>query len=64
MIWLAALNELDNQKWLFTDGPPIIIYLDDILLYSENMQDHVLLVKQVLDHLQKHQLVIVPDKYK
>ena len=40
----------------------VIIYLYDILIYSENEQDHVALVKRVLVHLQKHQLAIVPDK--
>ena len=40
----------------------VVIYLDDILIYSENEQDHVALVKQVLKRLQEHQLVIAPDK--
>ena len=40
----------------------VFIYPDDILIYSENEQDHVALVKQVLEHLQVYQLAIVPDK--
>ena len=40
----------------------VVIYLDDILIYSENEQDNVALVKRVLEHLQEHQLAIVPDK--
>ena len=40
----------------------VVIYLDDILIYSENEQDHVALVKRVLERLQKHQLAIAPDK--
>ena len=40
----------------------VVIYLDDILIYSENKQDHVALVKQVLERLQENQLAIAPDK--
>ena len=40
----------------------VVIYLDDILIYSENEQDHVVLVKQVLERLQEKQLAIAPDK--
>ena len=40
----------------------VVIYLDDILKYSENEQDHVALVKQVLERLQEHQLAIAPKK--
>ena len=40
----------------------VVIYLDDIPIYSENEQDHIAFVKQVLEHLQKHQLAIARDK--
>ena len=40
----------------------VIIYLDDMLIYSENEQDHVALVKRVLERLREHQLAIAPDK--
>ena len=40
----------------------VVIYLDNILIYSENDQDHVALVKRVLERLQEHQLAITPDK--
>ena len=42
----------------------VVIYLDDIFIYSENEQDHVVLVKRVLEHRQEHQLAIAPDKCK
>ena len=40
----------------------VVIYLDDILVYSENKQAHLVLVKRVLERLQEHQLAIAPDK--
>ena len=40
----------------------IIIHLNDILIYRENEQNHVALVKLRLERLQKHQLAIVHDK--
>ena len=40
----------------------VVIYLDDILIYSESEEDHVALVKRVLSRLQEHQLAIAPDK--
>src|SRR5436853_4505217 len=40
----------------------VVIYLDDILIYSESEEDHVALVKRVLSRLQEHQLSIAPDK--
>ena len=40
----------------------VITYLDDILIYSESEQDHVALVKRVLECLQEHKLAIAPDK--
>ena len=40
----------------------VVIYLDDILIYSENEQGPVALVKRVLERLQEHQLATEPDK--
>ena len=40
----------------------VVIYLDDILIYSENEAEHIALVKRVLSRLQEHKLVIAPEK--
>jgi len=36
----------------------VVVYLDDILIYSENMDDHIKLVQQVLDRLEQHDLAV------
>ena len=40
----------------------VVIYLDDILIYSENKADHIALVKRVLTRLLEHKLAIAPEK--
>ena len=39
-----------------------VIYLDDILIYSENEAGHIALVKRVPSRLQEHKLAIAPEK--
>jgi len=41
----------------------IVIYLDDILIYSDNMNDYKKHVKEVLRRLQDNQLYVSPTKY-
>jgi len=36
----------------------VVVYLDDILIYSENYKEHVELVKKVLARLEEHRLAI------
>jgi len=36
----------------------VVVYLDDILIYSENMEDHIKLVQNVLDMLEQHDLAV------
>ena len=40
----------------------IVIYLDDILIYSRGEEDHIALTKKVLEHLQEHQLALSLEK--
>ncbi|KAG9224755.1 hypothetical protein CCMSSC00406_0002094 [Pleurotus cornucopiae] len=40
----------------------VIIYLDDILIYSDNMADHKKHVKEVLHRLRQHKLYACADK--
>ena len=40
----------------------IIIYLDDILIFSDNLDEHRTLVAQVLQKLRLHKLYLKPEK--
>jgi len=44
------LREFLNRK--------VVVYLDDILIYSENREDHIQLVQKVLDRLEQHDLAV------
>ena len=39
-----------------------VVYIDDILIYSETEEQHVELVREVLSRLEKHSLAIEPEK--
>ena len=58
----ATFHNVINEIFRDMIDLGVVIYLDDILVYSENEQDHVALVKRVLKRLQEHQLAIAPDK--
>jgi len=36
----------------------VVVYLDNILIYSENVYDHIQLVQKVLDRLEQHDLAV------
>ena len=40
----------------------VVIYLDNILIYSRSEEDHITLTKKVLERLQEHQLALSPEK--
>jgi Reverse transcriptase (RNA-dependent DNA polymerase)/RNase H-like domain found in reverse transcriptase/Ty3 transposon capsid-like protein/Integrase zinc binding domain len=40
----------------------VVVYLDDILVYSDNMEDHVILLRKVLTALRAHNLIIKLSK--
>ena len=58
----ATFQNMMNEIFRDMIDLGVVIYLDDILIYSENEQDHVALVTEVLARLQEHQLAIAPDK--
>src|SRR5215510_344194 len=40
----------------------VIVYLDDILIYSNNLNEHLVNLKQVFDVLRQNELIANPDK--
>ena len=58
----ATFQNMMNEIFRDMIDLGVVIYLNNILIYSENEQDHIALVKRVLERLQEHQLAIAPDK--
>src|SRR5882724_11007558 len=40
----------------------VVIYLDDILIFSDSLEDHRVYVRHVLEHLRKYDLHSKPEK--
>ena len=60
----ATFQKMINEIFKDMIDLGVVIYLDDIPIYSENEADHISLVKRVLSRLQDHKLAIAPEKYK
>ena len=59
---LAAFQRFINL--VFTDmlDVCVVVYLNDILIYSDNMEDHKKHVQEVLRRLRQHKLFAKPKK--
>ena len=40
----------------------VVVYIDDILIYSDNEEEHIALVREVLKRLHKHGLAVELEK--
>src|SRR5258706_14747366 len=58
----ATFQNMMNKIFRDIIDVGVVLYLDDILIYSENEQDHIALVKPVLSRHQDQQLAIAPEK--
>jgi len=52
----AKFQTIINQSLSEFLDHRVVVYLDDILRYSENREDHIKLVQKVLDRLDQHDL--------
>jgi len=50
----TMMNKILREFW----GHGVVIYLDDILIYSENIDDNIKLVQTVLDRREQHDLPV------
>ena len=58
----ATFQNMMNEIFKDMIDLGVVIYWDDILIYSENEEDHVALVKRLLEHHQEYQVAIAPKK--
>ena len=42
----------------------VVVYLDDILIYTETIEEHRAVTRRVLEILKRHKLFLKPDKCK
>ncbi|KAK3556217.1 hypothetical protein QTP70_006733 [Hemibagrus guttatus] len=54
----AVFQALINEVFRDLLGRGVIAYIDDILVYSTSMEEHVLQVREVLARLQQHHLYV------
>jgi hypothetical protein len=59
----ASFQDMMNRilKDLLHKG--VVVYIDDILIYATNTEQHDKLVEEVLERLAKNDLVILPEKF-
>lgn len=58
-IFMQLINEVLNEH-LYKG---VLVYLDDILIYTKMMEEHVILVRALLEKLRKAQLYAKLSKY-
>ena len=54
----ATLQAMMNHIWREFLDHGVVVYLDDILIYSKNQKEHEILVKKVLEKLEQHDLAV------
>ena len=55
----TMMNDIFHE--LINEGH-LIVYMDDIMIFSKDMEEHRCVVKRVLSILQKHNLYLKPEK--
>jgi len=58
----AAFQRFVNSVFADMLDVCVVVYLDDILVYSDNMEDHTKHVREVLQRLHQHKLYAKPEK--
>ena len=58
----ASFQNLINEVMDDLIDKCVVVYLDDILIYSDNMEEHLEHIKQVLERLRAHHLWVKAEK--
>jgi len=58
----AAFQRFVNSVFVDMLDVCVVVYLNDILVYSDNMEDHTQHVREVLRRLRQHKLYAKPEK--
>jgi hypothetical protein len=58
----AAFQHLMNDLFKDLLDKRVVVYIDDILIYSKTLEEHQVLVKEVLKRLQENNLYAKPEK--
>ena len=58
----AAFQQFVNSVFADMLNVCMVVYLDNILIYSDNMEDHIKHIREVLQRLRQHKLFAKPEK--
>ena len=58
----ATFQKLMNSVLSGLTGTRCFVYLDDIVIYARSLADHNTKLREVLDRLRMHKLILQPDK--
>ena len=59
---LATFQNMMNEVLRDFLDPGVVVYIDDVLIYSENLEQHIQLVKNVLKKLADYNLAVAAHK--
>ena len=58
----ATFQNMINEIFRYMIDHGVVLYLDNIFIYSRSEEDHIALTKKVLELLEEHQLALSPEK--
>ena len=55
---------MNDIFWELIVKGSVVVYLDDILIFTQSLEEHCQVVWQVMEVLQKNELFLCPEKCK
>lgn len=53
---------MNHYLYDLIQGGRVVVYMDDILIFTRTKKEHIAVVRAVLERLQKHHLFLKPEK--